>query len=194
MFCLFFLITPRSYNNVLLKKIKNENLCSNDVVSKMRTQIRRTGEAEKWRTIYIQVSVRFGMYRFQISNSGDRTAPASRFPSCFNRRHRLHRSVAMAVWDDRHRSIGSVPVTFYSPLPRPPTTHIQPLQPKNSTPFAVNLMKPMATESSIKTQHTHHTHKPTDIFHHAHHTYKPIDTLFLRPPICHKLPACRTGA
>nr|POE98390.1 hypothetical protein CFP56_55066 [Quercus suber] len=41
------------------------------------------------------------MYRFRISSSSDRTALASGFPSCSNRRHRLCQLVAMAVRDDR---------------------------------------------------------------------------------------------
>jgi len=56
------------------------------------------------------------MYRFQISSSGDRTTPASGFPSCFDRRHQLRQLVAMAVRDDWRRSVGLMPVTFCSPL------------------------------------------------------------------------------
>ena len=81
---------------------------------------RRTENSDQknWRSreVYIQVSVRFGMYRFQIYSSVDRTAPASGFPLRSDRRHRLRRSVAIAVRDDRHRSVGLVPVTFCSPL------------------------------------------------------------------------------
>ena len=44
------------------------------------------------------------------------------------------------------------------------TTHIQPLQPRNGDPFAMGLIKPMATDSSIKTHHSHHAHQT----HHAH--------------------------
>ena len=77
-------------------------------------------DQKNWRSreVYIQVSVRFGIYRFQISSSVDRTAPASGFPLRSDRRHllRLRRSVAIAVRDDRHRSVGSVPVTFCSLL------------------------------------------------------------------------------
>ncbi|KAL4650140.1 hypothetical protein ACB092_01G065200 [Castanea dentata] len=87
--------------------------------------IRRTGEAEKWRTIYIQVSVRFDMYQFQISSSSDYTAPALGFPSCSDRRHRLHRLIAMAVRDDWRQSVRSVLVTFYSPLHRTSVYEIQ---------------------------------------------------------------------
>ena len=64
----------------------------------------------------MQVSVWFGMYQFRISSFSDRTAPASGFPSPSDRRHRLRRSVAMAVRDDRRRSVGLVLVTFCSPL------------------------------------------------------------------------------
>ena len=56
------------------------------------------------------------MYRFWISSSGDHTTPALGLPSRSDRRHRLHRSVAMAVRDDQCRSVGSMPVAFYSPL------------------------------------------------------------------------------
>ena len=36
----------------------------------------------------------------------------------------------------------------------PQTTHIQLLQPRNGTPFAVGLIQPMATDSSIKTHNS----------------------------------------
>ena len=51
----------------------------------------------------MQVSIRFGLVtsQFQISSSGDYTAPASELLSRFDRRHRLRRSVLVAVWDDR---------------------------------------------------------------------------------------------
>ena len=67
------------------------------------------------------------MYRFQISISVDRTAPASGFPSHSNSQHRLHQSVAIAVRDDQHRSVGSVPVTFCSPLAEPTPRALAPL-------------------------------------------------------------------
>ena len=64
----------------------------------------------------MQVSVQFGMYRFQISSSSDCTALASGFPLHSDCRYWLHRLVAMAVRDDWCRSVGLVSVTFYSPL------------------------------------------------------------------------------
>ena len=64
----------------------------------------------------MQVSVRFGMYRFRISSSSDRTALASGFPLRSDCRYRLHWLVAMAVRDDRCRLVGLVSVTFSSPL------------------------------------------------------------------------------
>ena len=64
----------------------------------------------------MQVSVRFGMYWFWISSSGDRTALASGFPLRSDFWYWLHRLVAMVVRDDRCRSVGLVSVTFCSPL------------------------------------------------------------------------------
>ena len=64
----------------------------------------------------MQVSIRFSMYWFRISSSGDHIAPASGFPSRSDRWHQLRRLVAMAIQNDRRRSVGSVSVTFCLPL------------------------------------------------------------------------------
>ena len=65
----------------------------------------------------MQVSVWFGMYWFRTSSSSDRTALALEFLSRSDRQHRLRRSIAMAVQDDRCQLVGSMLVTFYSPRP-----------------------------------------------------------------------------
>ncbi|KAF3943962.1 hypothetical protein CMV_029529 [Castanea mollissima] len=49
------------------------------------------------------------MYQFQISSSSDCTASPSKLPSRSDHRHWLRPSVAMAMQDDRHRSVGLMP-------------------------------------------------------------------------------------
>ena len=65
---------------------------------------------------HIQVSVQFDMSQFRISFSGDYTTLASELHSCSNQRHWLCWSVAVAVREDRCQSVGSMPVTFCTPL------------------------------------------------------------------------------
>ncbi|KAL0016123.1 hypothetical protein SO802_003192 [Lithocarpus litseifolius] len=65
---------------------------------------------------YIQVSDWFGETQFQALCSDDYTTPSLEVHSCSDRRHQLHRSVAVAVREDRRQSVGSVTASPRTPL------------------------------------------------------------------------------
>ena len=64
----------------------------------------------------ILVSIRFGLDQFQISQSDDYTAPASKRALPIERRPRLIWSVLVSRRCCRRQSVGSAWVTFCSPL------------------------------------------------------------------------------